>query len=50
MSTAEICKPMKNSRKEKIRHEVIEYGFNVIYLTLVFASFPVYRKASACGP
>lgn len=35
---------MKNSRKEKIRHEVIEYGFNVIYLTLVFASFTVYQR------
>ena len=35
---------MKNSRKEKIRHEVIEYGLNVIYLSLVFASFTEYQR------
>ena len=30
--------------KGKIRHELVEYGFNVIYLTLVFASFTVYQR------
>lgn len=35
---------MKNGWKGKIRHEVIEYGFNVIYLTLVFASFTVHQR------
>jgi len=30
--------------KEKVRHELIEYGINVIYLTLVFAAFTVYRR------
>ena len=30
--------------KEKARHELIEYGFNVIYLTLVFAAFIEYRR------
>ena len=30
--------------KERIRHELIEYGFNVVYLTLVFASFTVYQR------
>lgn len=30
--------------KAKVGHELIEYGFNVVYLTLVFASFTVYRR------
>jgi hypothetical protein len=30
--------------KEKARHELIEYAFNVIYLTIVFAAFTVYRR------
>lgn len=30
--------------KEKARHELIEYGLNVIYLTLVFAAFTEYRR------
>ena len=30
--------------KEKARRELIEYGVNVIYLTLVFAAFTVYRR------
>lgn len=32
------------SWKEKISHEMIEYGINVIYLTLVFAAFTQYRR------
>jgi hypothetical protein len=30
--------------KQKVRHEMVEYGINVIYLTLVFATFTVYRR------
>lgn len=30
--------------KKKISHEMIEYGINVIYLTLVFAAFTQYRR------
>jgi hypothetical protein len=30
--------------KEKARHELIEYAFNVIYLTIVFATFTMYRR------
>jgi hypothetical protein len=30
--------------KEKARHELIEYAFNVIYLTAVFATFTIYRR------
>lgn len=30
--------------KDTLRHELAEYGFNVIYLTLVFASFTEYRR------
>lgn len=30
--------------KEKARHELIEYGINAAYLTLVFAAFTVYRR------
>jgi hypothetical protein len=30
--------------KEKISHEMLEYGINVIYLTLVFAAFTQYRR------
>jgi hypothetical protein len=30
--------------KDKVRHELIEYAFNVVYLTLVFAAFTVYRR------
>jgi len=28
----------------KIRHELLEYCLNVIYLTLVFASFTVHQR------
>jgi hypothetical protein len=34
----------KKSLKEKIFHELVEYWINVIYLTLVFAAFTVYRR------
>jgi hypothetical protein len=34
----------KKNWKEKIRHEFIEYWINVIYLTLVFASFTVHQR------
>jgi hypothetical protein len=30
--------------KEKAQHELIEYAFNVIYLTAVFATFTIYRR------
>jgi hypothetical protein len=30
--------------RSRISHELIEYGFNVVYLTLVFASFFIYRR------
>lgn len=30
--------------KTKLHHEMIEYGINVIYLTLVFAAFTQYRR------
>ena len=30
--------------KEKVRHELIEYGINVLYLALVFAAFTQYRR------
>ena len=30
--------------KDKVRHGMIEYGINVIYLTLVFAAFTEYRR------
>lgn len=36
MKTAEV--------KEKLRHEMVEYGINVLYLALVFASFTIYRR------
>jgi hypothetical protein len=29
---------------EKVRHELVEYAFNVVYLTLVFAAFTQYRR------
>ena len=32
------------SWKEKFFHEMVEYGLNVIYLTLVFAAFTQYRR------
>jgi len=34
----------KKSLKEKIFHEMVEYWMNVIYLTLVFGAFTVYRR------
>lgn len=34
----------KTGFKDKIRHGMIEYGINVIYLTLVFAAFTEYRR------
>lgn len=30
--------------KDKVRHSMIEYGINVIYLTLMFAAFTEYRR------
>jgi len=36
--------PKSRSWKEKISHEMVEYGVNVIYLTLVFAAFTQYRR------
>jgi len=30
--------------KNRVRHELIEYGFNVLYLTAVFATFTIYRR------
>jgi hypothetical protein len=30
--------------KEKLRHEMVEYGINIIYLSLVFAAFTIYRR------
>jgi hypothetical protein len=29
---------------EKVRHELVEYAFNVVYLMLVFAAFTQYRR------
>ena len=34
----------KENLKKKIFHELVEYWINVIYLTLVFAAFTVYRR------
>jgi hypothetical protein len=34
----------KGNWKKKIFHELVEYWINVIYLTLVFAAFTVYRR------
>lgn len=34
----------KTELKDKIRHGMVEYGINVIYLTLVFAAFTEYRR------
>jgi hypothetical protein len=34
----------KRTLKAKVGHELTEYGVNVIYLTLVFAAFTVYRR------
>jgi hypothetical protein len=38
--------PAKKSEglKDKVRHELIEYAFNVVYLTIVFAAFTIYRR------
>jgi hypothetical protein len=41
MSSAE---QKKQDWKAKFRRELVEYGFNVVYLTLVFAAFTVYRR------
>lgn len=30
--------------KSKLRHEMVEYAVNVVYLTLVFAAFTQYRR------
>ena len=30
--------------KERVRHELIEYAINVVYLAFVFAAFTVYRR------
>jgi hypothetical protein len=30
--------------KQKARHELIEYALNVVYLTIVFAAFTIYRR------
>ena len=34
----------KQGLKAKVGHELTEYGINIIYLTLVFAVFTVYRR------
>jgi hypothetical protein len=34
----------KKSLKEKAKHEFVEYGINVAWLTLVFAAFTIYRR------
>ncbi|MBK9062920.1 MAG: hypothetical protein IPL89_06950 [Acidobacteria bacterium] len=34
----------KQSLKEKAKHELIEYGINIVYLTIVFAAFTIYRR------
>ena len=36
--------PPKSGVKELLHHEVIEYAFNVAYLTLVFAAFIVFGR------
>ncbi len=38
--------PVKKNQgvKERVRHELIEYAFNVVYLTAVFATFTIYRR------
>jgi hypothetical protein len=30
--------------KQKARHELVEYALNVVYLTIVFAAFTIYRR------
>jgi hypothetical protein len=35
--------------KERVRHELIEYAFNVAYLTAVFATFTIYRRLLAAA-
>jgi len=34
----------KASAKQRVKHELIEYGVNVVYLTLVFATFTNYKR------
>ena len=34
----------RKSWKDKLRHEIVEYWINVIYLALVFAAFTQYRR------
>lgn len=41
MDTSEI---KKSTVKQKLFHELGEYGINIIYLTLVFAAFTEYRR------
>jgi hypothetical protein len=35
--------------KVRLRHELIEYGINVVYLSLVFAAFMWYRRLLLAG-
>jgi hypothetical protein len=42
MSESQAKQP--ENLKEKARHELVEYGINIVYLTLVFASFTIYRR------
>ena len=30
--------------KQKAKHELVEYALNVVYLTIVFAAFTIYRR------
>jgi hypothetical protein len=39
-----ITDEKKRNWKNKLFHEMVEYWINVIYLTLVFAAFTVYRR------
>ena len=42
MGSAETNRP--KAWKQKISSELIEYGLNVVYLTVVFGAFTVYRR------
>ncbi len=35
--------------KARVRRELMEYGLNVVYLTLVFGSFTIYRRLLLAG-
>ena len=40
----EASEPKKATIRQKLFHELGEYGINIIYLTLVFAAFTEYRR------